>query len=293
MEEASKEKLQFLLLKSLAIKANSGVSLDELIQEALERSLQIVNLPSGSILLFDGSEKEIFRVVCGRPEEKEILEKFLKDMILVLRKDFGMEVLFMSLDKNNVKSLFSYPVKIGQVFLGAISAISFTERNLAQETEFLEALSSQLSLVLSKYSLGKEISEAQLLRLQKEKLKAERLQAILETVTTVNHEINNPLAVILGNAELLLMKKKDLTPELEAKLKIIVESALRIKKVTTELLKLVEPIIVEYPSGIKMIDIEKSKLKDEETWAQVCWKAFTYRLQELISTKRVLNHILL
>lgn len=265
MEEASKEKLQFLLLKSLAIKANSGVSLDELIQESLEKSLQIVNLPSGSILLFDGSGKEIFRVVCGRPEEKEILEKFLKDMILVLRKDFGMEVLFMSLDKNNVKSLFSYPVKIGQVFLGAISAISFTERNLAQEAEFLEALSSQLSLVLSKYSLGKEISEAQLLQLQKEKLKAERLQAVLETAATVNHEINNPLAVILGNAELLLMKKKDLTPELEAKLKIIVESALRIKKVTTELLKLVEPITVEYPSGMKMIDIEKSKLKDKET----------------------------
>ena len=91
--------------------------------------------------------------------------------------------------------------------------------------------------------------------LSKEQVAKERLGAVQETAVTVNHEINNPLTAILGNVQLLLMKRRELDDELANKLKIIETSALKIRDVTQRLLKIRAVRSVEYADGTAMLDL--------------------------------------
>ena len=92
-------------------------------------------------------------------------------------------------------------------------------------------------------------------------VKSERVAAISETAVTVNHEINNPLTAILGNAQLLLMAKDSLPDDAVAKLRTIEKSAIQIRETTAKLMSIIEPVKSSYASGLDMIDIEKSKKK--------------------------------
>src|SRR5262249_59785655 len=62
--------------------------------------------------------------------------------------------------------------------------------------------------------------------------RAETLRAVAQLANAAAHEINNPLAVIVGRLELL---RRDLTPELQAKLNPIVESSRQIAKIITHM----------------------------------------------------------
>jgi nitrogen-specific signal transduction histidine kinase len=86
--------------------------------------------------------------------------------------------------------------------------------------------------------------------------------AITETAVAANHEINNPLFSVLGEAQLLLRKYKGEDEETLRRLRMIEESALRISCVTKKLANLADPVVKEYP-GITshMIDIDKSTTK--------------------------------
>jgi signal transduction histidine kinase len=81
---------------------------------------------------------------------------------------------------------------------------------------------------------------------------------------TINHEINNPLTAILGNAQLLLMAKDKLPPDIVSKLETIERSAVRIRETTSKLMSIIEPVTSSYVSGLEMIDIEKSKKKKNQ-----------------------------
>jgi len=62
-------------------------------------------------------------------------------------------------------------------------------------------------------------------------------EAILELADVIAHDINNPLQIILGKTQILLMKtkKEDGHRDLEAQLKVIEESANRISSLSKEL----------------------------------------------------------
>lgn len=89
-------------------------------------------------------------------------------------------------------------------------------------------------------------------------VKGERIAAILETAVAVNHEVNNPLTAVLGNAQLLLLQKDKLPEDIVAKIMVIEKSALRIRQVTQKLMAIVEPVTTSYVDGLNMLDIDKS-----------------------------------
>ena len=95
-------------------------------------------------------------------------------------------------------------------------------------------------------------------------VKGERIAAILETAVAINHEINNPLTAILGNAQILLMKKEQLPEDVAAKLDTIEKSALRIRRVTEKLMSVVAPITTKYTDTLEMLDIERSSEPEKE-----------------------------
>lgn len=97
-------------------------------------------------------------------------------------------------------------------------------------------------------------------RLEEEIIQAQRREAIIQTAIAVNHEINNPLGVILGNAELLLSQLKDADEGVVRKLRIIEEQCIKIKEITQKLVNLTDPVLTEYLKGReKMLDIHRSK----------------------------------
>lgn len=104
-----------------------------------------------------------------------------------------------------------------------------------------------------------------------ERVRSERLAAVTATMVSVNHEVNNPLAVILGYAQMGLGRLDpdrsgdDPAPRLRDDLARIEAEALRIQEITATLASLVEPVLTEYPAadGMPMVDLEASRLASQ------------------------------
>jgi len=105
----------------------------------------------------------------------------------------------------------------------------------------------------------KELTE--LHELQEKTLEAARLKTVLETVVSLNHEINNPLAIVMGNLQLLLRSFEKGPDSARARLAASYEAGRRIAEVIHRLTNLVEPVETEYLSGrgIRMIDVRRSR----------------------------------
>lgn len=84
-----------------------------------------------------------------------------------------------------------------------------------------------------------------------------KMAGIMEMAVTINHELNSPLMIILGNVELLLRDTGKLDQSLARKLKSIERSAKRIQFVTARLLRMTRNDSVEYAAGVKMLDISE------------------------------------
>ena len=99
--------------------------------------------------------------------------------------------------------------------------------------------------------------EEQRLAAESELARSRWEDGIGETTTAVEHEINNPLAALIGYAA-MLEKSPTLTAEDRAQVSIITEQAERIAAVVKRLSKLKHPQSVEYLQGSKMIDLSHS-----------------------------------
>lgn len=95
---------------------------------------------------------------------------------------------------------------------------------------------------------------------QEELIKKRRLAAIGEIVASVNHEINNPLMIISGNAQFLEMTiENGVTDDTKDRIRAIIEETERISHVTRKLRDIKNPVVEDYTSsGEQMINLDKS-----------------------------------
>ena len=102
-------------------------------------------------------------------------------------------------------------------------------------------------------------------------IEATKLKGIQQTVVTLQHEINNPLVGIIGNAELLRMiiksssqdeNESDMTKIIELVTEIVQMSE-RISAAVEKLRNLYQPVLAHHPVGenvsAEMIDLHGSK----------------------------------
>ncbi len=261
--EKSTEYKKFLVLKNLAKEINTSVEMSQILQNALDGILDTLNLQCASITLWEEKTKKItHEIASGAIEKHKILRDFDQQVMRGMRERIFVESIYATLDADGPNTVFSYPIKSEGHIVGAFAGIVEGYKNLSGEEEFFEAISHQIGIACIKASLwvGQMSGE-----IQDDLIKSERLKAIIETAVTINHEVNNPLAAVLGYVQLLLHKPEQLNPETVDKLKKIETGALRIKEVTNRLLKIVEPVIVKYAGDVKMVDIRQSKTKDEIT----------------------------
>ncbi|HTE47661.1 MAG TPA: response regulator [Gemmatimonadaceae bacterium] len=94
---------------------------------------------------------------------------------------------------------------------------------------------------------------------EEELSKARWLSGIGEATLALQHEINNPLSALLGNAELMIMDL-DEKGERNELLNVIHEQALRIAEVVRRLRRLKNPQSVDYVGGSRMIDLWREQL---------------------------------
>jgi len=103
----------------------------------------------------------------------------------------------------------------------------------------------------------RELSETQATLLQ-----AERLRGVTETVGALNHEVNNPLAAIAGNAQLLLRQAEVLPEGVEEKVRSILEAARRIQAVTSKMANLIHATSMPYPGDDRILDVSRSLARE-------------------------------
>ena len=105
--------------------------------------------------------------------------------------------------------------------------------------------------------IGSNISE--LKRLEQELIEKEKLAIFTETAIAVNHEINNPLSPILGNAQMLLQNADNLDEDTVKRLQAIYKNAQRIQKITQKLRQIRHPVQKVYVGKTTMVDIHHSE----------------------------------
>ena len=84
----------------------------------------------------------------------------------------------------------------------------------------------------------------------------ERLRGVLATIVAANHEINNPMTVVLGSAELLRLKGAvDHNAEAQEAVARIVDACKQIRKVMDRTATLTRFEIKPYLDGVEMLDL--------------------------------------
>lgn len=82
-----------------------------------------------------------------------------------------------------------------------------------------------------------------------------RLQALTESLATINHQINNPLTPILGNIQLLRQDETTITNENKRRLKIIEINARKISQIIKKLNQLTSANSIQYYGDSMMLEL--------------------------------------
>lgn len=163
------------------------------------------------------------------------------------------------------RSLVSVPLWSGEELEGVLN-LGHKESGFYQMVNRadLKRLGTQLSLIVEQLRLRSELQEKnQLLDTTLQELRTtqsalvekERLAAIGELAVTLNHEINNPLAIILSFIDLLAARCGNDLPEAAEALAKMKEAARRIQEITRKLEDLQTSEVEEYLEGVKMLKL--------------------------------------
>ncbi len=241
---------RFEILRALTISGVRGDELKQTVATALAEASALVGLSAAAVYLWkEGFEISLSVTHAVDDAHRKTLLSLEKSLFATLRHERGLTSAYLSFGGDAPAQSFTLPLRHGKTIFGAVIGLQDSEHKLISEDYFLEAFSGAVALNVIADGLVKESG------ISKEMLDKERLSAIIELAVTVNHEINNPLTAILGNVQLLLLKRADLDPELQAKLKTIEVSAMRIRDVTQKLLRLTSVKSKEYAEGTSMLDL--------------------------------------
>jgi signal transduction histidine kinase len=241
---------KFEILGRLALDGAVGEDLAAATETALKMAAGYVGLKAAALFLWnDRLEPTLSVMNAASDDHRKRLQAIEVETFQNLRREKKLVSAYLSFGGTVPVHSFSAPLRFGETTLGAVVGLQEGKRTIVAEDLFLEAFSATLALVYTARNV------AAVPAVSKDTINNERLAAIMETAVTVNHEVNNPLTAILGNVQLLLLKRSDLDEELKGKLKVIEEAAMAIKNVTQKLLRLTAAKSKEYTEGTSMLDL--------------------------------------
>jgi len=167
------------------------------------------------------------------------------------------------------------PLLVGEQYIGAIlwqsdKAASYYQKQLADMGAFAAgaALALQQGQEHEKQSMLSEQmaqSNAELQQVQRELLQKRTLATVGEMACGAAHEINNPLAVIVGRSQLLASNEAD--EDKKATLQNIAKNGEEISEIITDLLEFSQPSVPE-PAKVKVDSLLAQVMRSQSQYAR-------------------------
>ncbi len=101
-----------------------------------------------------------------------------------------------------------------------------------------------------------EASNASLQQAQQQLVKSEKLAAIGQLTASIAHEINNPIAVMQGNLDLIRDTLGSHAQPVKGELKLLDEQVERMRLIVTQLLQYARP--TEYAGYVETLDLNRT-----------------------------------
>ena len=249
-------------------------------EKALELIQKVVPFESSVLYLYNPTTNQLIDVTAyGNPMDLTPLtsqtgEKDCLQWLVSLKKPT-----LISCDGDGDKksrsdnsSLLATPLIVEGQMIGMVVFYDGAENSFRdKDVKLLTIIGDQIASFIERSRAHRELEEKnreleeaqeQLREAQKDLIDAEKLKAVRELAASINHEINNPLSVITGNAEYLLYINKNLDQNVLERLNIIYGEASRIADINRRLLEIQDLVTQTYVDDdqIKMLNLEKSSM---------------------------------
>jgi signal transduction histidine kinase len=126
---------------------------------------------------------------------------------------------------------------------------------IGQNTRSLQEWAQGLDLKVAERTRELARSNASLVQAQQQLVKSEKLAAIDQLTASIAHEINNPIAVLQGNLDLMRETLGPHAAPVEAELKLLDEQIQRMRLIVTQLLQYARP--TEYAGYVETLDVNR------------------------------------
>jgi GAF domain-containing protein len=278
--QLDKHHRELAMLKDVGNVLSGTVELEQLTERIYEQTAQISQAGNFYIALYDREagtvsfprylENGMWQEMTSRPLSNGLTEHILRT---------GQALLFNGdvLEQARARGIepigrpccawIGVPMVADGETLGVIGLQDY-ERNDAYDEHDLELLgiiAAQAAAAIRSARLLASARRAyeELSEVQARLLETERTRGVTETVGALNHEVNNPLAIIAGNAQLLLRRPESLPPATRRKIEHILEAARRIQHVTTKMSTLIQATSMPYPGEGEILDVRRSRARGE------------------------------
>jgi GAF domain-containing protein len=267
------------LMADIAALLRKGAQTKSVYRKVLEIIQKIIAFESATLYLHDVRKKNLIEMAA-------VGEKI--ELIDFVRFDAGSGIsawvaqhnkpVLLSRSKNpncppelSRKSFLIIPLAIEGKSIGVVN-FAHSQEGFFRENDLrlLQIVGDQIAASIERLIYQKELEKKNkaLLKAQKELKSAqknlindEKLAAVKELSISINHEINNPLSVIVGNIQYLRYTNAAMDPRLAERLEKIEGECLKIAEVNRRLLKIEDLVSETYINNgkkIMMIDLQKS-----------------------------------
>jgi signal transduction histidine kinase len=259
-----------MALYEISTLTRTGEPVDEKIGKALVIVKKALECDSGSIFLmnFDTGVLEETATVGSRVDLIETTQFELGKGLSAWVAENRGSVLLPDVRKDGFRSFLSTPILaldklIGVINLGHCEPNYFTESNLrlldiiaGQLADTIERSRFLTELIEKNYAL--EDAQREIQRKQEQIVEMEKMQVIAQIAASINHEINNPLTTVIGNIELLLLRREDIDEKVEQKLRVILRESERIRDIVERFRGIKKIVTKDYIAKFddKLVDID-------------------------------------
>lgn len=278
---------EYALFRLVVDTVGRAISEPNSLKRILQHIVELLGAENGSIMLLDDSRQELSvsaasgtkdlnpsstSIAAGHGVAGWVLER--GETVFLL--DVGLDPRFMDLGREtHIRSLLCMPIIHEGEIVGVLNLSHSRPGAISEDVpRFLDLILPQIAQAIRNidsinvhadraeilFRKNRELEDAnrRLADTQREFVKVERLKAISELAISMNHEINNPLTAVLGDAQLLLSLPQADDPIVRFHLQDIRQQCFRVGEILEKVRNMEQAVSTDYADGLRMLDLERS-----------------------------------